>query len=669
MRKYPFVKQRELKDCGICSLQMIIKYYDGYINKNTLIEETKVSKKGITAYHLIETAKKIGFNSIGYKCKLNDLEKLTYPLIVHTVIDKTYNHYIVIYENDVKNKTLLIADPADKIKKISYKNFLSIWSNIVITMVPIKQIKKEKQITFWNFINTLLKTNKKDMIINFLLSTLLIILSILISFYFNLMTNHNKTIHIFCAFSLIVLVKIILEYIKNNLSIKINHKLDLNMTKRIFKKLIFLPYRYYSNHTTGEVLTKILETNKIKDIIISMFLILTLDIIMIIFSSIFLFIISKHLFLITVILFLIYLIVQFLINKKLNNRYQKIVDLKSDTSSHMIESISFFESIKGNNIENKIVEKFDYKYNELLTNTEKYEKLYNWNLILKELTDKLNYLLIILIGVYLYKSDYITIGNLFTYYYLSNFLIEPIKNISDINLKIKEAKNSFKNINYILETEPEQYNLKKIDFKSIEFKNVTFSYDDKVNVLKNINFKINKFEKVMLIGKTGTGKSTILKLIKKYYETNNLYINNVNINDIDTNFLNKNIGYISQKEHLFTDTLYNNISFNNESEQQVKEVCQICLVDEIMEKNNLTMNSLIEENGFNLSGGEIQRIILARTILKQYPIILIDEGLNELDPIIERKILTNLFNKYKNTIVMVSHRYDNKDLFDRIIQI
>ena len=196
----------------------------------------------------------------------------------------------------------------------------------------------------------------------------------------------------------------------------------------------------------------------------------------------------------------------------------------------------------------------------------------------------------------------------------------------------------------------------------IKIKNLNYSFDDTI-VLKNINLNIKQGSKVLIIGESGSGKSTLLKILKGYYKVKR---GKVMINDIDINdYKNNDIIYVSQNETLFTDTIYNNIG----SSDKFMEIAKMCLVDEFV-NSNLGYNSLIEENGFNISGGQKQRIILARALNREFNILLIDEGLNQVDVNKERIILKNIFKKYKDkTIIIVSHRMDNNDLFDQMIKI
>ena len=205
----------------------------------------------------------------------------------------------------------------------------------------------------------------------------------------------------------------------------------------------------------------------------------------------------------------------------------------------------------------------------------------------------------------------------------------------------------------------------------IKLNNLSFSYDDNKNILKNISLEIEQNEKVLIIGSSGSGKSTILKLLKKYYKVNRnqIFIDDIDINDYLKKTLDESICYISQNESLYTDTLYNNIDlYRSISKEKIYEIAKICELDFIDDK--LGYNMLIEENGFNLSGGQRQRLILSRSLLNDFNILLIDEATNQIDISLERKIFKRMFDKFKNrTIIAVSHRLENMDLFDKVIKI
>lgn len=250
------------------------------------------------------------------------------------------------------------------------------------------------------------------------------------------------------------------------------------------------------------------------------------------------------------------------------------------------------------------------------------------------------------------------------------YFMEPIRNIVDMDINIKE---SFESITRVLSLY-ESFNDKGIvNFKegNICFKNLSFNFDGCKNILSGVNLCINKGDKVMLYGPSGCGKSTLLKLLMGYYSISRgmLFIDGIDINDYKLKSLRKNISYISQNEVLFNDTILNNLNFYTRDNNDILDMASLVRFDELL-NNELGLNMMIEENGFNISGGQRQRIVLARTLLKQAQIILIDEGLNQIDVSLERKILLNIFEKFKDkTFIIISHRMENTDLFNRIISI
>ena len=681
-KKYPFVKQTGLKDCGVSCLQMIIKYYQGYVGIKMLQEMTKTTKNGTTAYGLIEAAKEIGFTASGVKTNLSNINKnnMILPCIANVTIDNTYNHYFVIYEIDYKNKNLIIADPANKIKKISFTDFEKIWNNTFLFMHPIKKIplytKEQKS---FDFIINIIFYNKKYVINIIILSIFYSLFSIIGSYYLKFIVDslinlqsRNYSLFIFVIFLLFTCLKLLSDLFRNNLLVFLNTKIDYLLTNDIFKNIIFLPYNYYRNHTTGEIISRMEDLSKVREFINKVIIIFFVDLPLSIISCILLYFISEKLFFISIIIFILYIITMIIFTPIFNTKIKKVQNKKADYTSYMIESISGFESIKGISIENNIINNFKNKFNHFLNSIFSLENIYNKQNFIKEFICDIGTIIIVFVGSLLIIEKNLTIGGLLFFNSLFNYFLSPYKNILEFNIIFKEASNAIKRVFEIIV--PENKNgviCKKID-GNINFKNLTFSYNDRYPILKNINISIKPKEKIMIIGSSGSGKSTLVKLLLRYHKVkrNNLNIDSIDINDYEESCLKNNILYISQNETLFTDSLYNNIDLDKKLNcEQFLEITKLCYIDDIIKKSNVGYNMLLEENGFNLSGGERQRIILARSLIRNFEVLIIDEGLNQIDVSLERKILKNILNKYKDkTIIIISHRLENMDLFNRIIE-
>ena len=447
---YPFVKQDGLKDCGVASLLMIIKYYKGNVSIEQLRDMTKTNKNGTTAYHLIETALELGMDAKGVKCKLEDLNKdnVVLPAIAYVTIDKTYNHYIVIYEINYKKQTLLIADPAEKIKRISFADFEKIWNNIIIFLYPICKLPLYKNdFSLSVFVTNIIKKNKNEFINILLLSIFLTIFSIFASFFFKymidgVMSSKEYLRFIFVLFLLVHILKIITDFFRNKILILLNQKIDIMLTMETFKQIILLPYNYYCNRTTGEVVSRINDLSTVREMISKVAYTLFIDLPLTLFSFIFLMFVSPKLFLVAFILLVLY-ILNILIFKPIFNRYiQKIQASKADVTSYMVESIGGFETVKGINIENQIITKFEYKYVQLLKKIKKFDEIYNYQYIFKELINNIGFITIIYLGVVLVNNNVLTLGELLTFNALLNFFLGPVRNVVDLDGSVKEARSA-----------------------------------------------------------------------------------------------------------------------------------------------------------------------------------------------------------------------------------
>ncbi len=658
-KKYPFIKQESYKDCGLACTMMIIKYYRGYVARNKLSEMLKLTKNGITAYHIVNTLNELGFNAKGIK--QDKLNVTSVPFIAHMIIDNSYYHYVTVYK--VTNKYILLADPADKIKKVSFVKFYAEWTGINIVMHPVKPIDKIKNTNYLHTLKDLITPNIKLIFKIAFISIIMTLSAVISTFFFQAIIDdingeHLKTIYI--VFLILILIKILTTYIRNKLLINLTNNFDNYLTKNTFKHIIELPYLYYHNHTTGEIVSKINDLAKAKDTLTKVLLIIMIDIPLTIFSAISLLSINSTLFLIILTMFLFYIVIVFSTRKKLNYQTYNNLKQKAEINSYMTESISAFETIKGINAENSINQTFIIKYNDYLQNSQKLNNFINKILASNDIISNIGQVLIIIVGLILVQNNELSLGMFITYNILTNLFLEPVRNIIDLNFEIKEAINSIRRVLDLYEDKQEK---NEEDISLIRFENLSFTFDDQKYALKNINLTIIKGEKILITGKSGSGKSTLVKLIKGYYAN---YEGKLLINEkVATN--NTSINLISQHETIFTGTILDNITLKGNKD--LKNIKKISILEEIIRGYHLKDYTLLEENGLNISGGQRQRIALARA-LQNFNLLIIDEGFSGLDIDLERRLLKNLFNNYSNkTIIVISHRLNNLDLFDRFIKL
>ena len=678
--KKNIVIQDGIKECGSACLLSIVRYYGGNVSLERLLELTKTTKEGTNFYNLQEAAKEIGLVSKGYKIDdINKLIEIEKPFISQ-IVKNNYTHFVVVYK--IKNNKITIMDPAKGMIKLTIDEFNNLWTGYILILEPYKKLPIYNEN---NYIISILKDvmyNNKKIIINlFSLTIIVTLFTCIYSYYFKIIidkiinTNKLNLLIVTIIFLLIFSIKTFVEFLRNNLLLYLNQKLDLSIITTTTDKIISLPYSYYKNKTTGEMISRINDLFYIKNVISQIIVTIFLDIFLSIVTIIILFNINKTMSMYLIIIIILYLIIFLIFKPTIKNMTNIIQEDNSKINSFLVESISSYETIKGLNLEKSFQNKINKLYLNSINNNLYFTKISNIQELFKDLFEGIILLFTIYLGATFIMDKSLSIGSLITFNSLVYYFISPIRNSLEFYKDFFYVKNSIKRINNIL-----NYKYEKLDKSTslniegdILVKNLEFSYNNKTKIINNMSLKINHKDKVLVLGSSGSGKSTLLKLLYKYYDTkrDKIYLNNYDINDFSLKEIRENITYISQNELLYNDTIRNNIILDrNIAEKEFLNVCNMVYVNEIVKDNILSYNYKLEENAANLSGGQRQRIILARSLLKNSKIILIDEGLNEIDINLERKILKNIFSYYKDkTIIIVSHRKDNMDLYNRVLNI
>lgn len=680
MKKNLIVRQDGYKECGVACLLSIIRYYGGNISINKLLEYTHTDKNGTSFYNLKLAASKFCIETEAFKINNSkeDLSKIITPSICQ-VIDNNFEHFVVLYK--VTKKNVVIMDPARGEKKMSISNFLGMWTGYVMSFVKTKPIPYIENNNYLSLIikRTLIKN--KSIVLNIvLLSIFLTFVSSLYAMYGGIVIDRilsisrNNLLVLTLLFLIMLIIKSLTNFFRNKLLIYLNQKFDCSVFLTAFFKILLLPYSYYKNRTTGEVITRVNDLQYIKNMISKIVLTLFLDLVISVTCAIILLKINVLMFILLVITILIYILI-FIIFKPFIKKYTNISqENNAKINSEMIEMINGYETIKNLNLESVMNEKMTSLYVKSLNDMYAYDNVSNLEFFLKDLVSFLSILIVEFTGFNLVLDGTLTTGQIIIFSGLLTYFITPIRNIIDLSKEYYFALNSLKRANNLLDIESVNLDEKTkfVINGNILFNNLVFSYNDYKLVLEDINLVINNGEKILILGDSGSGKSTILKLLLKYYSIgrDKLYLDGIDINDISISNLRRYITIISQNEKLFSDTIKNNILLNrNINEVDFVNICKLVYVDDIVKNMFLGYDTKLEENGVNISGGQKQRIVLARALLKGGNIILIDEALNSVDINMERKILKNIFELYRDkTIVIVSHRIENIDLYDGVIE-
>lgn len=658
MKKYPFIKQDGIKDCASACVQMILKYYGGYTSMTKLNEMMRTSHKGTDAYHLVLALQELGFKAEGRKFK-NFYFPL--PVIAHVIINDSYKHYVVIYEVDFRRRRLLIGDPSFGLRRLSFDEFKKMWTGVIITIKPVRKLIKEEEPKVIPFVLKLVRPNVKSLILIGGLSFVVSVLAVVTSFFLQVLINYlNKDfdgLFDVCGIFLVVfLAYAFLKFFRNSRLIKLNREIDSRLSIDTFKKIVHLPYRFFRQRTTGEITSYFNDLFWIREFI--------MDVSIAIFTNlpimIMIFLVMAYLnfgaLLIVLFICLLYFLDFVYYFRKNEIKVDQALYEKAFVNSYMTERIGGFESVKNLDMEGMVISKFRKVYEKYLSTVKDVDITYNKQSLDKEIVRYFG-LFFLIIYIFLEISKGMVFSEGVTLFILAIYFLDNFRNILGFDLEVKEVTSAVKHVSELLNYN-KQKKIRKQICGDIRFTNVSYSFDDEKKVLDGISLVIKQGEKVMVTGKSGSGKSTLFKILKGFYNDyqGKVFIGNKDIRRLKVSGIN----YICQKENIFTGTLKDNLELLGKYDQR-----DICEIKDI----GLECDDLLEENGFNLSGGQRQRIILARA-LNKFNILIIDEGLSEVDVNMERRIIKGLLERYKNkTIIYVSHRRDNLDLFDRLVEI
>lgn len=659
------VKQNSSYSCATACVLSLIKYYGGDMSYEELNVILNASRYGTNAYDILNGVKSIGFVGRGIKLSFNDLisYEIVNPLIAHVIKNNMY-HFVVIYKIDKKKKLFSVMDPSEGMVKVKFDVFEKMYLSTVLDIVltgNVPNIKNDVVLA-----SKIFKVLKKYKILVFkvlFLSLLVITFTLFSSVLLKLLLELNNFKILCLIFVIVILLKNFCNYFLERYIILVQNNVGVLLLKDIIFHIFKVPIKYVKNKNTGDILDRIRDLEDVKNKLVDVCLNIFVNVLLLVFILIFLSLVNINLFLISILFTFVYFILSILYYKYFKRKIFEVKSVYAAYESFANDSISNYVSIKNLQVEDIYTTKFLNKYYCYLYKLKSSLVSLNVFELVKNVLSDLFLLVVIVFSVLLLNKAVIKLSDLFFVYSLILSIVDPVKNIFDKFSSIEEVKVSLKRVNDLLRVREEVYSLNKIDGQ-IVFENVKLNFIDNNSL---INFSIKKGALFLLYGSSGVGKSSLLKIVtgESSNYKGNVSVGGVNIKDLDEGILLNSTSFVSQEEKLFNDTLENNIKLYREvSDDFYEKILKVTLVDKIRNSKKFRNDFVIYEDGVNLSGGERQKIILARALIKDFNYLIIDEGLSEVN-LEDEKIIINNIRKYffDKTIIYVSHKKEINCLF------
>lgn len=469
-----------------------------------------------------------------------------------------------------------------------------------------------------------------------------------------------------------------LTFLMRQTLIVMSRHVEFDLKNEVFRQYENLDQNFYKQNRTGDLMNRISEdVGKVRMYVGPAVMYTINTIIRFTIVIIYMYNVSPILTLYTLLPLPILAYIIFKLSVEINTRSTIFQQYLSKVSSFTQEVFSGIRVIKAYSLENQNQENIENLAQESKTKSMKLAKVQSlFGPLMVSLIGVSNLVVIYFGGMMYINGTIQSIGTIAEFILYVNMLTWPVASIGWVSSMIQEAEASQKRINEFLKIQPEIKNesdKNSIIQGEIEFRNVTFTYDDtNIEALKNVSFKVNKGETLAILGKTGSGKSSILSLITRMYDVKNgqVLMDGKSLKTLNLFDLRNSIGIVPQDAFLFSDSIKNNIKFGKEdaSDEEVIEAAKKAVVHKNISKFKQQYETILGERGITLSGGQKQRVSIARAIIKNPEILLLDDCLSAVDTETEEKILNNLldFTKDKTTII-VSHRISSAKNADTIL--
>jgi ATP-binding cassette subfamily B protein len=692
---FPFYKQPDAKDCGPTCLRIISKYYGKSIPLQQIRVITETTREGSSLLGLSDAAEKLGFKSLGVQINFKTLiEEVPLPCVVHW----NKKHFVVVYKID-KSENVYVSDPSFGLLTYTKAEFIKHWignNSNENTEEGIALLFETTSSFFKNDFDELENKANFSFLSKYLFKykPLVIQLSVglfigsIMSLIFPFLTQsiidigiQNQDINfiylVLLAQLMLFFGKIGIEIIRGWIFLHLSTRISISIISDFFIKLMKLPISFFDTRMTGDIMQRINDHHRIEQLLTNSSLNTLFSLVNLIIFSIVLLFYDYRLFLVYLIGAVFYIIwITFFLNKRKELDYKRFSQV-SQEQSKVIELINGMQEIKMHNAEKQKRWGWEFLQVKLFKLRIKSLSLEQWQSAGGNFINQMKDILVSFLSAKLVLSGNLTLGMMLSVQYIIGQLNSPLMQLIDFIRQYQDASISLERLAEIHDKEDEEnteeHYASEIPKKDIEIENVSFRYigSDQF-VFENLNLTIPYQKTTAIVGASGSGKTTLLKLLMKFYEPNTgeIKLGNTNIKNISPRFWREHCGVVMQDGYVFNDTIAENIAVGEDyiDKQKLRKAVEIANIKDFIEELPLSYNTKIGNEGIGISGGQKQRLFIARAVYKSPEYIFFDEATSALDANNERIIMENLEQFFKGkTAIVIAHRLSTVKHADKII--
>jgi len=664
--------QQDASGCGVACLLSLIQYYGGESSLEKLRELTGTSVQGSTLLGLYQAANQLGFNAQGCEANIASLIDHNKPVIMHVLIDQKLEHYIICY--GYENEKFVITDPSKGLLYYTKDELENIWVSHTCLILSVNDqfIKKNDIVsTKKKWITNLLQEDFGLLGSSVFLGLIISILGMTTAIFSQklidtiLPEKDFRRLWVGIIFvGVLLLARVGISALRQFVLFSQSKEFNNRIISFFYKKLLNLPKSFFDTRKIGDLVARLNDTRRIQQVISTIVGTIVIDGLTTIVIVIFLFLYSWEIAVIILGCLPLFVYIIYRNNTPLIDAQKEVMAGYANSETNFINTMQGIDTIKNFNQQSHF-EKLNQQIYGFFQ--DKIFSLGKINIKLSVYSGVISVILTILtiaVGSLFVLRGTLSLGELIAIISLVGTITPAIVNLSLVPIPLNEAKVAFNRMFDVTYLSPENREGKS-PFSTIEIikiQNVSFRFAGRKPILNNISMELLKGKMTFLIGESGSGKSTLCKILEKFYtqESGNIILNDsIGFESIGTDYWRDILGVIPQEIFIFNGTIIENICINTNQEhiQQAIEICEKYGLENYFKQMPQGYMTIVGENGINLSGGEKQLIALARILVKNPKILLLDEPTAAMDRKMEKQTLDILKSIKENRIIFfISHR-------------
>ncbi|RCJ15354.1 ABC transporter ATP-binding protein [Nostoc sp. ATCC 43529] len=675
--KYQFVKQHSKEDCGAACLAAIAKYYGRTFTLSRIREAVGTGQFGTTLLGLKRGAETLGFNARPVKTSpelLNRMNEAPLPAIIHW----KGNHWVVLYGK--KGKKCLVADPAVGVRYLSLKEITEGWTDWLILLLepdPIRFFAQEddKVGGFWRFF-------KRVWIYRGILAQVLPLnltlglLSLASPFLLQILTDdvlvRGDTKLLTTVAIAVVVMNVVsrsLSFVQSNLIAHFAQRLQLSLVLEFGRQILRLPLSYYEARRSGEIVSRLRDISQINQLVASLIITLPSQFFIAVISFSFMVFYSWKLTVVAVFIAVMMSISTIVFQPTLRQKTRELLVQEAETQGVLVETFKGALTLKTTTSRPQFWDEFQSRFSRLANVTFSTIQIGIINNTFSGFVAGIGGVILLWFGgnLVINPAENLSIGQLLAFNSMNGNFLGLIATLISFVEELTRAKTATQRLTEVIDATAENEGDEIKAFAEIRgdadifCTNINFHYAGRLDLIDNFSLTIPGGKVIAIIGKSGCGKSTLAKLLAGLYplQSGNIRIGLYNIQDLSLDCLRQQVVLVPQEPHFWSRSIVENFRLGapHVTFEQIVRACQVAEADEFINNLPEKYQTILGEFGANISGGQRQRLAIARAIVTDPPVLILDESTGGLDPVSEAQVLDKLFQHRRGkTTILITHR-------------